>query len=226
MEWNPNQESEATFTALIENIKELGFTEPLLVAAREDGRYNIVSGEHRWRAAQILKMPKVPCIVLDVHEDMQKIQNVRMNMLKGKIDPHRFTKLYNELAAKYGPDALRRLMAVTEGRSFKALYKDVRRNLPPEMRKRLDATKREIKDVNELATVLKLIFAQHGEQLKYSLLVFEYAGRTHLMVRCSERTFKNLQRIADECLDASADINDRLNELLEAYAAPRVSKAS
>lgn len=218
VDWNPNEESAPTFTALVENIKEIGFTEPLLVVERPNNRYLIMSGEHRWKAAVILKMPEVPCIVLDLKsEEMIKIANVRMNMLKGKINPVRFTRLFNDLARKYGPDALRRMMALTEDSAFRTLYRDVRKNLSPEMRKRLDATKMEVRDVTELATVVRRIFAEHGQQLKYNLLLFEFGGKTHLMVRCSDRTHRNLLRLAQECIEQDVDINDRVNELLEAY---------
>jgi ParB/RepB/Spo0J family partition protein len=218
VEWNPNEETDATFAALVESIKADGFVEPLLVAAKPDGRYEIVAGEHRWRAARVLEMPEVSCVIAeDYDEDKRKAQTVRMNMLRGRLNPTRFTRLFLDLANKYGPDAARRMMAVTEDREFKRLYRDVRASLPPEIRKRLDRTKKEIADVDDLASVLKQITATHGEQLQWSFIVFEYGRRPHLMVRASERTFKNLLRIADECESHGVDINARLNQLLEVY---------
>jgi ParB/RepB/Spo0J family partition protein len=218
VEWNPNEETDATFAALVESIKSSGFVEALLVAPKADGRFEIIAGEHRWRAAKVLQMPEVPCIVVeDYDEDKRKVETVRMNMLKGRLNPTRFTKLFIDLANKYGPDATRRMMAVTEDREFKRLYRDVRASLPPEIRKRLDRTKREITDVDDLAAVLKQITAEHGQQLQWSFILFQYGRRTHLMVRASERTMKNLTRIAEECESHGVDINDRLNELLEVY---------
>jgi len=219
VEWNPNVESDAAFAALVESIKADGFTMPLRVAPTPDGRYQIIAGEHRWRAAKLLEMPELPCIVFaDYDEDKRKFETVRDNMLKGRMSGVGFTRVFLELSNKYGPDATRRLMAVTEDSEFKRLFRDVRAKLAPEIRKRLDATKREITTVEDLASVLKQITAEHGQQLHWGFIVFKYAGRTHLMVRASERTMKNLTRIAEECERAGVDINERLNELLEVYA--------
>jgi len=218
VEWNPNQESDAVFAHLVENIREIGFIEPLQVLPRADGKYEIIGGEHRWRAAQVLKMEAVPCTVLEVDDkEYGKIINVRMNMLKGKMDPFRFTKLFNELTAKYGPDGLRRLMALTEEGEFKRLYKDVRQALPPEVRKRLDSTKHEMKNVDDLAMVLKSIFATHGSQLDHGFIVFSFGGQDHIMVKASPRTRSNLYRIGEECLAKGEDIKDRICQLLESY---------
>lgn len=216
VEWNPNQESDASFAALVDNIKQIGFVEPILVVERE-GRYRIVSGEHRWRAAQLLKMKEVPCIEISLEDDdVQKLLNVRMNMLRGQINPYRFTKIFNDLSARFGPDAVRRLMAVTEDKDFKRLYRDVRQSLPPEARARLDKTKKEIHDVDDLAEAIRGIFANQSSR-NDSFLLFQYGGKTHMMVKCTARTLKNLKRIAEECEESKADINDRMNELLEAY---------
>lgn len=48
--------------ALAQSIKEHGILSPIVVV-KEDGKYKIVAGERRWRAAKLAGLDKVPAIV-------------------------------------------------------------------------------------------------------------------------------------------------------------------
>lgn len=58
---------------LVQSIKEHGILEPLLVRPLRDGYYELIAGERRFRAAQILKLDSVPIISKDV-TDKEAIQ--------------------------------------------------------------------------------------------------------------------------------------------------------
>lgn len=51
---------------LSDSIKRHGMLQPLSVRPVSDGLYQIIAGERRWRAARVIGMNAVPCIVLDV----------------------------------------------------------------------------------------------------------------------------------------------------------------
>lgn len=215
---NPNEEDAETFTELVENIRQHGFIEPI-VAWRPEGygdRLRIVGGEHRWRAAQFLDLPQVPVVVLPVESlEEASILLIRMNAIRGKLNPFKFTKMFNALRKQYDPDELRRRMGLVNDRAFKQLYRDVRATLPPEVKKKLDATRREIHDVYDLANVVRGALAEFGETLAHSYAVLEYGGKRHYVIRLSERAFKNVERMAGECSQNGTDINDTLVELWE-----------
>ena len=63
---NPDQPrrafDESALQALAESMKEAGVLQPLLVVEK-DGRYRIVAGERRFRAARMAGLTQVPCIV-------------------------------------------------------------------------------------------------------------------------------------------------------------------
>ena len=65
---NPEQPrrefDEEALQALAESMKEAGVLQPLLVIER-GGRYQIVAGERRFRAARLAGLTSVPCIVRD-----------------------------------------------------------------------------------------------------------------------------------------------------------------
>ena len=62
-EEQPRREfSQETLEALASSIKEHGVLQPIVVT-REDGKYKIVAGERRWRAARLAGLDKIPAIV-------------------------------------------------------------------------------------------------------------------------------------------------------------------
>ena len=137
-EWNPNTQTESVFNALTENIQEIGMTEPVMVKPEEDGTYLIVSGHHRWEACKVLGMEEIPAYVMDdFDEDAAKFQTVRMNMLKGKLDPVKFTKLFDQMADKYGKDLTKQMMALVDEKAFQNLYVNVKKELPKELQDKM-----------------------------------------------------------------------------------------
>jgi ParB family chromosome partitioning protein len=56
---------EAKLAELAALIAELGVLEPILVRPADEGRYLIVAGERRWRAARLADVTDIPSIVFD-----------------------------------------------------------------------------------------------------------------------------------------------------------------
>lgn len=71
---------------LAHTIKTHGIRQPLTVLPSEEyeGKYEIISGERRWKAAKIVKLPKIPCIILqdkNVAEEVALIENIQRKNL-------------------------------------------------------------------------------------------------------------------------------------------------
>ncbi len=68
----PNPEQPRTeigdLTDLSASIKEQGVLEPLLVKPISSGKWMIIAGERRWRAANLAGLTEVPCIELDIDD--------------------------------------------------------------------------------------------------------------------------------------------------------------
>jgi ParB family chromosome partitioning protein len=55
---------------LAESLKEAGMIQPVVLYKNEnDGKYYLMVGERRWRAAQYLKWTKIPAIIKDLNQD-------------------------------------------------------------------------------------------------------------------------------------------------------------
>lgn len=74
---------------LAESIRQHGILQPLLVRALKDsdGRYEIIAGERRWRAAQKAQLHEVPVIVLDISDSEAFEIALIENLQREDLDP-------------------------------------------------------------------------------------------------------------------------------------------
>lgn len=82
---NPEQPrstfDEESIRELSMSIRELGIIQPLLLRLNPDGRYQIIAGERRWRAAGMAGLPTVPAYVRTASDsevtEMALIENIQ-----------------------------------------------------------------------------------------------------------------------------------------------------
>jgi ParB family transcriptional regulator, chromosome partitioning protein len=78
---------EDALQALAESLAERGVLQPVLVRPRPGGRYEIVAGERRWRAARIAGLEKIPALVR-AREDAESIELALIeNMAREDLSP-------------------------------------------------------------------------------------------------------------------------------------------
>jgi PRTRC genetic system ParB family protein len=63
----------ARMRELVESIRGQGVIQPIVVRAIDDGRYQIIAGERRWRAAREAGLDEIPAVVRVV-DDLQSMQ--------------------------------------------------------------------------------------------------------------------------------------------------------
>lgn len=82
---NPDQPrrtfDEESLEELAASIRELGVVQPLTLRLSDDGDYQIIAGERRWRAARIAELASVPAYVRTVSDsemtEMALIENIQ-----------------------------------------------------------------------------------------------------------------------------------------------------
>lgn len=72
---------------MVESIQEFGVLNPLIVRPTEEGRYEIVSGHRRARAAELAGLTTVPAIVRQLDDDAAIILMVDSNLARENILP-------------------------------------------------------------------------------------------------------------------------------------------
>ena len=84
---------------LVESIKERGVITPATVRAKDDGRYELVSGHRRKRASELAGFDTLRCEVVELDRDEATILMVESNLqrsvcpLPGKIDTKKHIKV-------------------------------------------------------------------------------------------------------------------------------------
>jgi ParB family chromosome partitioning protein len=77
--------------ALAQSIREKGVLQPLLVRPLGDGRYAIVAGERRYRAAKMAGLTEVPVRVLEVSEKEARLLALVENLQREDLNPYEET---------------------------------------------------------------------------------------------------------------------------------------
>jgi ParB family transcriptional regulator, chromosome partitioning protein len=88
---NPNQPrqsfQEDALLALAESIRARGVLQPVLVRPLSDGRYELIAGERRWRAARIAELETIPALVRR-HDDAASLEIALIeNMAREDLNP-------------------------------------------------------------------------------------------------------------------------------------------
>jgi ParB family chromosome partitioning protein len=91
IEPNPDQPrgkfDASALDALAGSIGSVGVLQPLIVRPIEDGRYELVAGERRWRAAQKAGIDRVPAVVRSSPEDERLQAALIENMVREDLNP-------------------------------------------------------------------------------------------------------------------------------------------
>ena len=97
---------------LANSIREQGIVQPLIVRER-DGFFELIAGERRWRAAQLLNLPEVPVITREADDRsvlelalIENLQRENLNALEEAVGYSQLAELFQltqeEIAVKVG----------------------------------------------------------------------------------------------------------------------------
>ena len=126
---------EETLASLTASVRELGVLQPILVRpAAEPGRYELIAGERRWRAAKRAGLPSVPAIVREVDDLDSLEQAVVENLHRQDLNPLEEAAAYQQLIEDF--DLTQERLAERVGKSRSAVANTLRLfQLPPSIQK-------------------------------------------------------------------------------------------
>jgi ParB family transcriptional regulator, chromosome partitioning protein len=155
---------------LISSVRERGVLEPLLVKPSAiKGRWMIIAGERRWRAATAAGLREVPCIEMDVDDEVVAEIALIENMQRKDLTPweeadglaalcHRFGYTHEDVAKKIGKSR----STVTEALALATIPDDIRE----ECRRA---------DINVKSMLLQVVRQPDEEAMRH--LIKEIAGK-------------------------------------------------
>ncbi|ERF57428.1 ParB/RepB/Spo0J family partition protein [Cutibacterium granulosum] len=82
---------------LAKSIKQVGLLQPIVVTQTDDGEYELVMGERRWRAAQRAGLPEIPALVR--HTDTQDMLRDALleNLHRVQLNPLEEAAAYQQM---------------------------------------------------------------------------------------------------------------------------------
>ncbi len=153
---NPEQPrlafDEVTLEELAASIREHGVLQPILVRPLDDGRYQLIAGERRWRASRIAGLVTIPALVEDIDDDTALEISIIENLQREDISPLDEAAMYDRMIRDHGY-SIRRL-ADKLGKDKGYLENRLRlADAPPEVRELVSLRKDTLSHAYELMKV-------------------------------------------------------------------------
>jgi len=106
LEPNPDQPRRdfpsAALQELAASIRTKGVVQPLIVRAAANGKYQIVAGERRWRAAQMAGLHEVPVLIRDYNDEEVLEIAIIENIQRADLNAVEEALAYRQLMDRFG----------------------------------------------------------------------------------------------------------------------------
>ncbi len=106
IEPNPQQPrtvfDEDALAELEHSIREFGLLQPIVVRESGPGRFQLVMGERRWRAAQRAELQRIPAIVRRTGDDVLLRDALLENIHRVQLNPLEEAAAYEQLLVEFG----------------------------------------------------------------------------------------------------------------------------
>lgn len=87
---------------LAASIKEHGLIQPIVVRRKQNGFYEIIAGERRWRACKIAGLTEVPVVIRETGDEASSLIALVENLQRENLNPVEEANGYRSLIEAYG----------------------------------------------------------------------------------------------------------------------------
>src|SRR5947207_15333448 len=87
---------------LADSIREHGVVQPIVVRPLEDGFFQLIAGERRWRASQRAGLSRVPAVVREASEHAALEIALIENLQREDLNPIEESTAYERLIVEFG----------------------------------------------------------------------------------------------------------------------------
>jgi ParB family chromosome partitioning protein len=103
---NPEQPrlvfDETTLAELAASIREHGVLQPILVRPLEDGEFQLIAGERRWRASRAAGLATIPALVEEIDDDTAMEIAIIENLQREDLSPLDEAGMYDRMVREHG----------------------------------------------------------------------------------------------------------------------------
>lgn len=87
---------------LAQSIRANGLIQPITVALGSNGKFRIIAGERRWRAAHMAGLTEIPALVRNIKQDQHLELALIENIQREDLNPIEIATAFHRLASEYG----------------------------------------------------------------------------------------------------------------------------
>jgi ParB family chromosome partitioning protein len=87
---------------LAASVREHGVLQPVLVRPLDEGRYQLIAGERRWRAARLAQQATVPAMIEEIDDDTALEISIIENLQREDLSPLEEAEMYRRMTAEHG----------------------------------------------------------------------------------------------------------------------------
>ncbi len=164
---------------LAASIKSQGLIQPVVVRAIGKGRYELIAGERRWRAAQLAGLVEIPALVKEVADQAVVAMSLIENIQREDLSPLEESQAIERLIEEF--DLTHQQAADAVGRSRASVSNLLRLlELPDEIRQLLDKGQLDMGHARALLTLppeRALALARDAVKNDWSVRQLEAAAR-------------------------------------------------
>ncbi len=106
IEANPNQPrrefDQAALEELANSIQQLGIVQPITLRQMEDGKFQIIAGERRWRASQLAGLAAIPAYIRTIKDENVMEMALVENIQREDLNAIEIALAYEHLLEKSG----------------------------------------------------------------------------------------------------------------------------
>jgi ParB family transcriptional regulator, chromosome partitioning protein len=144
--------NEEALDELASSIREHGVLQPVLVRPLDEGRFQLIAGERRWRASKLADQAAIPVIVEEIDDDTALEIAIIENLQREDISPLDEAVLYDRMVREHGYSI--RKLAEKLGKDKGYLENRLRlADAPPEIRELVSLRKDTLSHAYELMKV-------------------------------------------------------------------------
>ena len=87
---------------LADSIRQIGIIQPITLRQMDDGTYQIIAGERRWRASQMAGLTTIPAYVRTATDESMMQMALVENIQREDLNPIEIALAYQHLIEQYG----------------------------------------------------------------------------------------------------------------------------
>lgn len=200
-----NQFSDTALQELAQSIRNHGIIQPITIRKLHKDKYQIISGERRYRAAQLAGLEVIPAYVRIANDmellEMALVENIQREDLNPLEISISYQRLIDECAITHEELSSR----IGKNRSTITNYIRLLK-LPPEVQKGLKAEKLSMGHARALLGL---------EKIDEILYVYEKILRKGLSVRATEKLIRDLHSSKKGKSEVETDVNPEIRRIQE-----------